>query len=152
MEIQAPNDYHQKPRPWVFLAGSIEMGTAEKWQDAVVAALPDITILNPRRDDWDGTWKASIDNPLFCQQVEWELKAQQDADLVVFHFDPTTKSPITLLELGLFKHKAVVHCPEGFWKKGNVDIVCRYFNIPTVDSLILLIAAIYRRGQEVRCD
>lgn len=135
MEIKAPDNYLHAPRPWVFLAGSIEMGAAEQWQTIVVKMLGGITVLNPRRDDWDSSWVASIDNQQFHEQVEWELQAQENADLVLFHFDPTTKSPITLLELGLYKGKAIVHCPTGFWKKGNVDIVCQHYNIRTADSL-----------------
>jgi hypothetical protein len=52
-------------QPSVFLAGSIEMGRAELWQDAVAAALRDepLTILNPRRDDWDPRWEQSSANP-----------------------------------------------------------------------------------------
>ena len=59
----------------VFLAGSIEMGTAEDWQSSIAARLGDmdIVILNPRRDDWDATWRQSVDDPQFRGQVEWEL-------------------------------------------------------------------------------
>lgn len=51
--------------------------------------------------------------------------------------DPTTKAPITLLELGLFatSGKLVVCCPEGYFRKGNVDIVCRRHGIPQVETL-----------------
>ena len=148
MQIQAPNDYSEAPKPWIFLAGSIEMGTAEKWQDKVVEALSDITFLNPRRDDWDSSWVQSKDNQQFRQQVEWELEAQDVADLIIFHFDPETKSPITLMELGLFVDKAIVHCPEGFWKKGNVDIVCDYFDVYQVDSFEELIETVERWYQQ----
>lgn len=42
----------------VFLAGSIEMDTAEKWQDKVIKALEnsDVTVFNPRREQWDASW------------------------------------------------------------------------------------------------
>ena len=45
-------------------------------------------------------------------------------------------SPITLLELGIHakSRKLIVYCPEGFWRKGNVDIVCEKYNIKQVDS------------------
>ncbi|MFH1546953.1 MAG: nucleoside 2-deoxyribosyltransferase domain-containing protein [bacterium] len=135
MEIKAPNNYEDQPRPWIFLAGSIEMGEAKNWQEKFVKDLPEFTILNPRRDDWDSSWEQSIDNEQFREQVEWELEAQENADAVVFHFEPDTKSPITLLELGLFRHKAIVHCPEGFWRKGNVDIVCDKYGILRASSL-----------------
>ena len=141
MELKAPNSYTDLPRPWVFLAGSIEMGKAENWQERIARELKDkpCTILNPRRDDWDSSWVQSKDNPQFREQVEWELRAQEGADLILLNFDPETKSPITLLELGLFRKKCVVRCPEGFYRKGNVDLVCERYGIlmvETIDELI----------------
>ena len=141
MEVQAPNDYIECPRPWIFLAGRIEQGLADKWQDKIVKALTPLTVLNPRRDYWDSSWTQSIDNSHFREQVEWELRAQEHADLILMHFDPVTKSPVTLLELGLFASvDIIVHCPEGYWRKGNGDIVCKRYYIRTVDSIEDLIA------------
>lgn len=126
----------------IFLAGSIEMGKAENWQTRLEKALEDEygTILNPRRDDWDSSWKQTKDNPQFREQVEWELNALDRSDLIVMYFDPNTKSPISLLELGLYaEHNIVVCCPEGFWRKGNVDIVCEKHGIQQVDTIEELI-------------
>lgn len=123
----------------IFLGGSIEMGTAEEWQKKVVEALKDSDhiILNPRRENWDNTWKQEIGAEGFDEQVKWELSALEIADVILIYFDPATKSPISLLELGLHARngKLVVCCPEGFWKKGNVDIVCDTFHIDHTDSL-----------------
>ena len=59
----------------VFLAGSIEMGKATRWQDAVVEKLSgyDVDIYNPRRDDWDSSWTQENINEHFRKQVEWEV-------------------------------------------------------------------------------
>lgn len=123
----------------IFLAGSIEMGKAVNWQDKVIELLSDTDciIFNPRRDDWDSSWVQSIDNPQFKEQVMWELKALEYADKILMYIDPNTKSPITLLELGLFARDGtlVVCCPDGFYRKGNVDIVCKFYGIEQVDSL-----------------
>jgi len=137
-EVKAPNKAFTEVR--IFLAGSIEMGAAEKWQDRVVRELSDydnIIFLNPRRDDWDSSWTQSIDNPQFYDQVTWELDWLEGSDFVFMYFDPATKSPITLLELGLHSRsdKMVVVCPEGFYRKGNVDVVCEYYKIPQADTL-----------------
>lgn len=62
------------------------------------------------------------------------------------YFDPSTKSPISLLELGLYARagKMIVCCPDGFWRKGNVDIVCFRHKIKQVQTLDALInMAIY---------
>jgi hypothetical protein len=134
------------PRPWIFLAGSIEMGEAENWQAQIENTLENCTVLNPRRDDWNKDWVQCIENDMFREQVEWELDGLDNADLIVMYFDPSTKSPITLLELGLQAHRKsqnlthlVVCCPEGFWRKGNVDIVCKRNNIKQVENLRQLI-------------
>lgn len=77
----------------------------------------------------------SESNKVFRGQVEWELDAQERADFVMLYFDPATKSPISLLELGLFHHKMLVCCPNGFWRKGNVDIVCQRYGVPMYPDL-----------------
>ena len=123
----------------VFLAGSIEMGKAENWQEKVERLLKDSdwTVLNPRRDDWDSSWKQGIEHIQFRQQVEWELLAQEKATAILMYFDITTKSPISLLELGLFASsgKMIVVCPEGFYRKGNVDITCKRYGVKQVDTI-----------------
>src|SRR3990167_1048140 len=139
-EIQAPQELNiDNSKKYIFLAGSIEMGKAENWQEKVVRLLADTDyiLLNPRRPDWDSSWVQSIDNPKFREQVEWELEAMTVADKILMYFDPNTKSPISLLELGLHAKDGslVVVCPEGFWRKGNVDIVCHRYGIAQVDTI-----------------
>lgn len=77
-------------------------------------------------------WQQSINDARFRQQIEWELTGQEQADLIIVNFVADTKSPITLLELGMAigrANRTVVCCPDGFWRKGNVDIVCKRYNI-----------------------
>lgn len=143
--IKAP-DVVDTRSPRVFMAGSIEMGLAEPWQDRLVNMTSDLdlTFLNPRRTEWDSTWEQSIHNAKFFEQVSWELAGLETSEAIVFYFDPATKSPITLMELGLVAGRScedpllsqiIVCCPTGFWRKGNVDIVCNRYSIPVVDSL-----------------
>lgn len=127
-------------QPTLFLAGSIEMGAAEDWQaQAIDAARETFSIIyNPRRDDWDPTWAQTIEHPEFNAQVTWELDHIDEADVVSFYFDPNTKSPITLMELGLavaIKDDLIVCCPEGFWRKGNVDILCARYGVRVLPRL-----------------
>jgi len=140
----------------IFLAGSIEMGLATQWQNTFIRALNDTTskrnvydtytFLNPRRSDWDSEWKQGIEEPQFYQQVTWELDALDKATHIVMFLEPGTKSPISLLELGLYAAtgKLLVVCPEGFWRKGNVDIVCNRYGVlqfPNLDSVVEYLAA-----------
>jgi len=138
IEIQAPNKLEDDGRVKVFLAGSIEMGKAEDWQKKCVKELADypIQFLNPRRDDWDSSWEQTIENKQFNEQVTWELDSLEKSDFIILYFDTETKSPISLLELGIHAccnpEKLVVLCPEGFWRKGNVDIVCERYGVKQV--------------------
>ena len=140
-QYKAPENFalRNRARKSVFLAGSIEMGNAEKWQERVGDFFHGRAwdVLNPRRDDWDSSWEQNFENAQFYQQVNWELSALEHADLIILYFDPNTKSPISLLELGLFARsgKLRVVCPNGFWRKGNVDIVCNYYNVPLYNNL-----------------
>lgn len=143
IEIQSPNKIPLTRKLKVFLGGSIEMGKAINWQKQIVTKLAEepIIFLNPRRDDWDSTWVQSIENPQFSEQVHWELKGLALSDFIVMVIDPNTLSPITLMEIGLYAKsgKMIVCCPDGFWRKGNVDIlgeVCGYPVVTTIEEVI----------------
>lgn len=122
----------------IFLAGSIDMGTAENWQNRLEKDLADfdsIVIYNPRRDDWDSSW---VQDPTpgtkFHEQVTWELDHIEKADLVVVYFADDSKSPITLLELGLIAPNAyqgvAIYCSPKFYRYGNVKVVADRFFVP----------------------
>lgn len=135
----------------IFLAGTIDMGYSRNWQQEVIAYLSKqainrkLTIFNPRRKDWDNSWVQDIANPDFNQQVNWELDALETADLIILYLEKDSKSPISLLELGLFAdtEKVVVCCEKGFWRKGNVDIVCQRKGIiifENIEDMLLFIS------------
>ena len=140
MIIKSPNNINKRDfnKPSIFLAGSIEMGNAENWQEELTKYFErDFNIFNPRRDNWDNSLEQSINNPQFYEQVTWELNALDKSDLIIMYFDPNTKSPISLLELGLYATSKKLHviCPEGFWRKGNVDIICKKYDIPLYETI-----------------
>ena len=139
-EFQPPQSVSfSSDKKYLFLAGSIEEGVAETWQQYVVDMLQgtEWQILNPRRNAWDDTWEQDVHNHKFAEQVTWELEGLERADVILLYFDPKTRSPISLLELGLFarSEKLIVVCPGGFWRKGNVDIVCERYGVMQKESL-----------------
>lgn len=147
IEIKATNEI-KKDKFSIFLAGSIDMGTAVNWQDELVTRLLDYDgyLYNPRRDDWDSSWEQNIQNKQFREQVEWELDAMDAADLIIYYFAKDSKSPITLLELGLHKEdNIIVCCPEGFYRKGNIDIICNRYNIAECKTLNELVIQILNK-------
>jgi hypothetical protein len=98
-----------------------------------------MVILNPRRAVWDPS------GPAFEAQVRWELDGLERADRVLFYFAPGSQAPITLFELGLVcrvPQKALVVCPDGYWRKGNVDVVCDRYGVERCATLEEAIARI----------
>lgn len=85
--IKAPSrDYSE--RFSIFLAGSIEMGKAEDWQTKVEKAVEGyaINVFNPRRDDWDSSWKQTLEDDQFYKQVEWKHDHLSKSDLIFLYF------------------------------------------------------------------
>ena len=131
----------------IFLAGSIEMDKAIDWQKQCEVLLKDNYILfNPRRDEWDSSWSQTIENKNYNEQVTWELNALEKADIIIMYFAGNTMSPISLLEFGLYaqskKMKVVVE--ENFWRKGNIDIVCKRYNVEQYKTLEKLIESLIK--------
>ena len=126
-------------RPAVFLAGSIDMGKAAEWQSEAAELLRDlpVDIYNPRRADWDPDWVQDISHMGFKGQVDWELDHLARAELILFHFDPRGRSPVTMMELGMHagSGRCVVSCPPGFWRRGNVQVLCHRMGIPLAACL-----------------
>ncbi len=115
------------------------MGAAEDWQTVLPTHFEgeNITFYNPRRDSWDSSWEQKQSNPQFNHQVNWEMDKLDESDLIFMYFSPETKSPISLLELGAYGQygKMVVCCPDGFWRKGNVEIFCTRHQIPLFNTM-----------------
>lgn len=122
------------------------MGEADEWQQRAIkmfAGKP-VILLNPRRKVWEPTWEQSKNNSLLREQITWELEALEQARFIIMYFDPATKSPISLLELGKFGKKCIVVCPEGYWRKANVDIFCERYEILQKNTLEEAVESITR--------
>ena len=116
------------------------MGKADKWQDRTkfyFKAHEQVTFLDPRRDDWDSSWKQTLEDDNFVDQVDWELDNLEKCDIMFLYFDPSTKSPISLLEFGLYARsnpeKLICCCPEGFYRKGNLQVTGRKYGVKILD-------------------
>jgi hypothetical protein len=148
--ILAPSAETPRGAKSVFLAGTTTKVDPTDWRVTLSALLSEtnVTIYNPYRADWDSTWREDANFPPYRQQVQWELDKQEKADMVVVYFHPATQAPISLLELGHCARKpgkAIVVCPEGYWKRGNVLMVCEKFDIEVVESIEGLKDAIVKR-------
>lgn len=138
----------------LFLAGTTPVkdkdGTTPvvDWRHVVRTATHDlpVTVFDPLRADWDASWVEDPAFPPFRQQVDWELEMQEQASLLAFFFDPGREGSVSLLELGLCAGRgtaqAIVGCPAGYVKRGNVQMVCARYGILLVDSAEALAAEV----------
>jgi len=114
----------------VFLAGTIDNGNSFNWQENIIYRCKDldITFYNPRRKEW-------TNNPTQSQleyQIKWEQEHLDNADIIVMCLLDESKSPISLLELGLYAQsgKLIVFCNPAFYRYTNVELTCQKYNIP----------------------
>ena len=125
----------------IFLAGTIDDGKSEDWQSKLIEELSDheITILNPRRNNW-----GDLSNNELRKQITWELDHLEKADIIFMYIIGTSKSPISLLEMGIHIKdlKLIVVCEPEFYRYENVKITCEYYNAELYDSLGLGIDAL----------
>lgn len=149
--VKAPNTYERNNRFTIFLGGAIDMGKAEDWQKIVEDALQEfnVLILNPRRNDWDSSWSQDPSDPNLKEQIEWELKAQDRADLRLYVFASNeeeakvAKAPITFMEFGLHaKEFCMVCCPNGFYRKANIVHTANKYHSSVYNSLNELLTSL----------
>lgn len=113
----------------IFLAGTIDMGNSMNWQQELIfqinnlAKFPKLTIFNPRRETFDD------DSQRY--QIIWEQDHLDEADEIVMYLAKDSKSPISLLELGLYAQsgKLKVFCHPDFYRFANVNMTCEKYDI-----------------------
>lgn len=120
----------------IFLAGTIDMGKSIDWQtmlyEKFCAMNGRYILFNPRQEKWDATRSGEME-----YQVNWELEHLEEADIIIMYILGSSKSPISLLEMGLHARsgKMYVICEEDFYRFDNVRITCSFYDIPFFTSM-----------------
>ena len=78
-------------------------------------------------------------------QIRWELEHLEKADLIVMNILGTSKSPITLLEMGIHIRSGKLHvaCEPTFYRYDNVKVTCEQYGVPLYSSLDELLAGLF---------
>lgn len=128
----------------VFLAGTIDNGDSLNWQNKTIIELMnlginDIEIYNPRREHWN----SNSSKEEMEYQIKWEQEYLDKADFIAMVLLDDSKSPISLLELGLYakSNKLIVFCTPDFYRWDNVRLTCEKYNIQLVESTHPLVIA-----------
>lgn len=119
----------------VFLAGTIDDGKSDNWQKQICKKFinnDNFSILNPRRDKWD----ASLGSKEVIRQIKWEHKRMDEADFIIMNILPKSKSPISLMEIGMYcqSKKLIVFCTDNFYRWENVKCVCDKYGIKLFET------------------
>ena len=120
----------------IFLAGTIDMGNSRDWQmelhDRFSKMEGRYILFNPRQEHWDASRPGEMG-----YQVRWELDHLEEADMIIMYILGTSKSPISLLEMGLHAKSDKMHviCEKDFYRYDNVRITCEYYGVPLYNDL-----------------
>lgn len=133
---ELPDGTDEKDYKSIFLAGTIDMGNSRDWQQEVYSHFRNregrYLLYNPRQTDWDASRPGEMD-----YQVNWELEHLEKADRILMYILGSSKSPISLLEMGLHMRsgKMTVVCETEYYRYDNVRITCAFYGVPLYATL-----------------
>jgi len=131
MVVEAPNRLESYDDLGItfFLAGTIDNGESLDWQKEISDYSNEIgvNVFNPRRNNWD----KDAGSKEIVRQIDWELEHMEKADYIIMNILVNSKSPISLLELGLHARdgKLIVFCPKSFYRYDNVRVTCETYGV-----------------------
>lgn len=130
--ITLPGEEGVKKR--IFLAGSMDVNVTNTWRNSIVNELYNTyDFFDPTIDNHDNLTDTQMRN-----HILWELKALELSDIVLLNLLPESKSPISLIELGMYvkTNKLIVVCPEEFYTSRYLEELCSYYKVDLYKSLL----------------
>jgi len=127
----------------LFLAGSIDLELPGNWRKSVTSALEDyFNFFDPTTLKYN-----SMKDAEWEEHIKWELEAMKSSDLVLINFLENSASPISLVELGLntMNNKLIVVCPDNFYKRKYIQVLCEYYSTPIFSALNTALAYIVEK-------
>lgn len=127
------NKQKVKDKDFIFLAGSIDKNHKTDWRiNAINYFWEKYRIYDPRITNHSELTDNEMKN-----HVEWELNALSSANRIILNFLSDAKSPISLLELGMYvrSKKLIVVCPKTFYKYQYVKTLCNIYNTPCFNKI-----------------
>lgn len=123
----------KESKDYCFLAGSIDFTLKDSWREKVIKEMGELVhFFDPTRTDHD-----ELNDSQMKAHINWELDAMILADKILLNFLSDFKSPISLVELGLYvkSSKLIVVCPDQFYQKRYVEMLCKKYKTPFFNSL-----------------
>ena len=117
----------------LFLAGSMAINVINNWRQDVVNQLDDgYHLFDPTNNNHD-----KLNDIQMTKHIKWELDALKMADKIILNFLPYAKSPISLVELGMYvsTNKLIVICPKEFYQSRYVHVLCEQYDTPLFQNI-----------------
>lgn len=114
-------------KDYVFLAGSIDLKLKGNWRNKLIDIVGNkVHFIDPTISNHD-----ELDDNQMKKHINWELDALNLADKVFLNFLPDSKSPISLIELGLYVRtpKLIVVCPDEFYQSRYIKTLCEKYKV-----------------------
>ncbi len=123
---------NKKNQRSIFLAGSMDHKQEGSWREEIIAEFGTNDIFDPTNTHHD-----ELNTEQMKHHIVWELGALQQSDLILLNFLKESKSPISLVELGMYvtSNKLIFICPKEFYKSDYVHTLCNKYNTPIFNTL-----------------
>ncbi len=130
----------------IYLSGSIDLAKQTGWQEKFINGLSKLSdpvagdprikqksfcIFNPKMAI--GNPSPTLDNPEFCEKIQWEHQMMGLADLVFVNFMKKSKAPSAIYGLLLnaqIPGKTIVRCPIEYSRYPMVKLLSQSYGIP----------------------
>lgn len=122
----------EERKKYYFLAGSMDFNESNSWRQKIMQEMKHLVhFLDPTRIEHN-----DFSDSQMKEHIEWELDALNISDKIILNFKEDSKSPISLLELGMYvkSSKLVVVCPSKFYQRRYINVLCNKYNTPFFDS------------------
>lgn len=138
----------EETRQTIFLAGSIDSHLGSNWRTRATEQLNDrFQVFDPTNEN-----HSSLTDLQMCDHINWELDALETADHILLNLLGDAKSPISLVELGMYvtSNKLLVVCPREFYESRYVGELCARYKTTVFINLEDAIAELNRNSKEIQ--
>jgi len=120
-------------KPSLFLAGSMDIKGQTNWRERATEQFQAYYhIFDPTH-----TNHSNLNDTEMSKHIKWEWEALNRSDLILLNFTAQAKSPMSLLELGMYisSGKIVVVCPKEFYQAHYINTLCTEHKVPIFESI-----------------
>ncbi|SEC82566.1 Nucleoside 2-deoxyribosyltransferase like [Tenacibaculum sp. MAR_2009_124] len=110
----------------VFLAGSLSIDKIDNWRNTLVNSYStNFDFIDPTNDNY-----VLLNTSQMEKHINWELEGLELSDIIFMNLLPESKSPISMVELGLYakSNKLIICCPEIFYQYRYIKTIAKKYN------------------------